>query len=400
MLLGALFAVAGYLAARPPGSLDDLARPRYALAAFVLAFVLAVMLFLLRYLEPERLLPYYQRLSPLLTYLLLLVAQFSFWCVAVRYGAHPAAMEGERPVWRAGLLAFALLLLAFVFVAISRVGLTPDSAYWGEPGVPILGWQFALALFAGGCFLVAALGLRDLPRMDLILAICIWLLAVGIWLSVPTSVMKNSFYGPIDPPANQPFPNSDAGYYNSMAESLLIGYPYQGVIPTRPLYIVLLALLHAVAGERYNLIIAGQTLVLALIPVVLYFLGRRLHSRRAGVIVALFAVFREWNSLLISSQTRVSNTRTLLVDLPTLLLILVVCLFVVRSLQQRDRRSALLAGGVFGLLLLLRTQTALLFPIICVLIVLAYGLRSPTWRLPLGLVVAWRTGLLGAVAAA
>ena len=83
--------------------------------------------------------------------------------------------------------------------------------------------------------------------------------------------MQNSFYGPINPPTNQTYPNSDAGYYDSMAQSLLIGYPYLGDIPTRPLYIVFLAFLHWLAGDRYNLIIAGQTLLLAFIPVLLVF---------------------------------------------------------------------------------------------------------------------------------
>jgi hypothetical protein len=54
----------------------------------------------------------------------------------------------------------------------------------------------------------------------------------------------------------------------------------------------------------------------------------KLHSRLAGLTVALLAIFREWTNLLVSSDTRVSNTKTLLVDMPTLLLVLLACLFV------------------------------------------------------------------------
>ena len=120
-------------------------------------------------------------------------------------------------------------------------------------------------------------------------------------------MLQNSFYAPIRPPAHVPFPNSDAGYYDSMAQSLLIGYPYLGEIPSRPLYVVFLAGLHSLLGERYDLIIAGQTLVLAIIPVLLYWLGSAIHSRPAGVIAAIAAVGREWTSLMVSSATRVSN---------------------------------------------------------------------------------------------
>ena len=247
-----------------------------------------------------------------------------------------------------------------------------------------MGWQMALGILAGLFILLCGLRSSFPSRVDVILPMALWLLAVVIWLQVPVSVMQNSFYAPINPPAGQPFPNSDAGYYDSMAQSLLIGYPYLGDIPTRPLYVVFLAFLHLLAGDRYRLIIAGQTLLLAFIPVVLYFLGRKLHSRTAGVIVALFAIFREWNSLLISSQTRVSNTKTLLVDLPTLLLILLSCLFVLRWLERKDWKSGLVAGGLFGILLLLRTQSMLILPVLFLLVILVYGLRSRGRAIALG----------------
>jgi hypothetical protein len=207
----------------------------------------------------------------------------------------------------------------------------------------------------------------------------IWLFAVVLWLSVPVDVLRNSFYVQIDPPAYQPFPYSDAGYYDSMAHSLLIGHPYQGEVPTRPLYIVFLAALHLLVGENYALIIAGQTFLLALIPVVLYLLGAKLHSRAAGLTIALFAIFREFTTLWISSETRVSNTKTLLVDLPTFLFLSIACLFALRWLERRDLKSAFLAGGTFGLFLLLRTQSFLVLPLLFMVAMLAYGLRNRQW---------------------
>ncbi len=328
---------------------------------------------------PERFLPIYQRLSPLLFYFLVLTIQFSVFILALRYGFHFENLATRKPVYLSALIVFCLFLLTFLFIAVTRIGLIPDQAYWGEPGVPLMGWQLALAILAGLFILLLGLRLPSRSRLDVILPLVLWLLAVVIWLNVPISVMQNSFYAPMNPPTNQPFPNSDAGYYDSMSQSLLMGYPYLGDIPTRPLYVVFLASLHLLAGDRYNLIIAGQTLVLALIPVVLYFLGKKLHSRTAGVVVALFAIFREWTSLLISSQTRVSNTKTLLVDLPTLLLILLACLFALRWLERKDWKSGLLAGGLFGILLLLRTQSMLILPVLFLLVILVYGLRSRGW---------------------
>ena len=381
-----LFFVGGVIAAvRTPRFVERLAQPALAVAGFGLAFLIAAVLFLLRYLRPEQLLPYYHRLGPLAWYMLAVSVELALCALVVRFGLHPRSLRSEAGLWRAAGVALAVLLLVYAFVAITKIGLTPDSAYWAEPGVPVLGWQIILALVAAAALFFLGGRFRTARRIDLAWAVSLWLLAVALWLSVPGSVMKNSFYGPINPPTNQTLPNSDAGYYDSMAHSLLIGYPYQGDVPTRPLYISVLAALHLLVGERYDLIIAGQTLLLALIPVVLFLMGSRLHSRTAGLIAGPMAIFREWNSLLISSQTRVSNTKTLLVDLPTLLLLLAACLFAVRWLQRRGRLDALLAGGALGLLLLLRTQTMLLLPALLLTALLVYGIKNRSWPAAFGL---------------
>lgn len=374
-VLFALFAVWTYFAVRPATRLDSFARPASIAASALLSLTLAVSLFLSRYLDPVHSLPYFQRLSPFLFYFLLLSLQSSFFLLFLRFGFHRENIQQRKPIFFSAFIAFIILISVFLFISFTRLGLIPDKAYWGEPGVPVMGWQLGLAILSGLCVICFSFSSRS-RSMDFILPVIIWLLAVVIWLNVPVSVMQNSFYAPMDAPTFQPFPNSDAGYYDSMAHSLLIGYPYQGDIPTRPLYIVLLMILHLLVGERYNLIIAGQTLVLALFPVVLYYLGKKLHSRAAGVIIALFAIFREWTSLLISSQTRVSNTKTLLVDLPTFLLIAIACLFVLRWLEHKDWKGALAAGGMFGILMLLRTQSMLILPFILLTVFLAFGWKN------------------------
>jgi hypothetical protein len=384
-LLALVFVACAWCAVRPPAFTRRFGSLKQAMVAGCIAVLIAIALFLLRYLAPEQLSPYYGRLAPLLWYAFLVSAEFCVFCLVAACGLHPAAVLAEHRTWRAAGLALGGALSAYAIVALTRIGLTPDSAYWGEPGVPVMAWQVGLALISGIVVFISDLRWQFSSRLDVLIGVGLWLLAILIWLNVPLDVMKNSFYAPMNAPANQPFPNSDAGYYDSMAHSLLIGYPYQGDIPTRPLYITLLAALHLAAGERYDLIIAGQTLVLALIPVVLYFLGKRLHSRTAGFMMALFAIFREWNSLLVSSLTRVSNTKMLLSDLPTLLFILLACLFVVRWLQRRDNKDALMAGGLLGLLLLLRTQSLLLVPVVVLMVLLTYGIRNRTWQIPLAL---------------
>ena len=351
--------------------------PKLITASALLALFFTLGLFLLRYLNPERTLVYYQRAWPLLTFFLIFSIQSAIWFSLLYFGFHPQNITQYKSVLIPFALAFILLLLVFLFIFLTRLGLTPDPAYWGEPGVPIMGWQLALALiFSIVTLRIAHYGTRntgnELRITNYILPLFIYLFALFLWLSVPIDVLKNSFYISIDPPAFQPFPYSDAGYYDWMAHSLLIGHPFQGEIPTRPLFIVFLAFLHTLFGENYKLIIAGQTALLALIPVIFYYLGKRIHSQTAGLSIALIAIFREFTSLLISSDTRVSNTKTLLVDLPTLLLVSLACLFTLRWLEKRDSKSAFIAGGAFGVLLLLRTQSMLILPVIILFAIQTY----------------------------
>src|SRR5215210_3093404 len=360
--------------------LKNLAPPTFIIFSALLSLTFGLALFLLRYLNPENSLSTYQRLSPLLWYLLALSIQFFFFFLHLYKGFHPENLSTHKSVYLAAFVAFCLLIFVLAFISFTRLGITPDPAYWGEPGIPILGWQFALVLVGGIVVLGLTFAVR--PRAaEFLFPLAIYLLAVILWLSVPVEVLTNSFYMPINPPMFQPFPYSDAGYYDQMAHSLLIGHPYQGTIPTRPLYIVLLTILHILFGENYRNIILGQTVVLAIIPVIFYFLGKKLHSRVAGVMIALFFIFREFTTLLVSSNTRVSNTKTLLVDLPTLLLLIIACWMTLRWLEQKTVKNSLIAGGMFGLLLLLRTQSMLILPLILLIALLVLGWRKKSFLL-------------------
>lgn len=375
-MLVAVLLLATLWAVRPPLFLVRSAGLAAIVASGTLAALVGVCLFLLRYLKPDVLLPFYQRLGVPLWLVLALSVQIFGILLVQRFGIHPDGPAAFSTWWRRAGIALTVLLAALAIVSRTRLGLMPDAAYWGEPGVPILGWQLALAVLAGLGVLLLALRWSGQKRLDLAIGMGIWLLAVVAWLSVPLEVLQNSFYAPIRPPSGQPFPNSDAGYYDSMAQSILIGHAYQGEIPSRPLYVVGLAALHALLGERYDLIIAGQTLILALIPVLLFGLGRALHSRPAGAIAALAAIGREYTSLLVSSATRVSNTKMLLTDLPTLFAMLACCVLCLHWLAEKKARWAALAGGMFGLLLLLRVQALLVLPGVIGLALLTFGPRT------------------------
>ncbi len=359
------------------------ARPNFsrvlAFSSSLLFLTFGLLLFLLRYYNPEATASYYVRARPALTYLLLLAAQSSIFVALLRNGFHPDAIQSRRPIFKSTGFIFAFFILLWLIVIFSGLGITKDASYWGEPGVPILGWQLAIALLAGLLFTFYVLPFTFSSRSDLFIALAIWLLAFAVWMSVPLTSLHNSFYAPITPPYNQPFPASDAAYYDTDAQNLLMGSGFVHSIPTRPFFILFLAGLHALFGQEYARLVLGQTLVYALLPVALYFLGKQLHSRAAGVTVALLAIFRELTSLWVASDVRVSNTKMLLSEFITTLVMIAYLLLVLRWFREK-RNGPLLAfvsGGALGLQLLLRTQTAFLAPGI---LIIAFFALWPDWN--------------------
>lgn len=339
-------------------------------------------LFWLRYSDPERLMALFQRAQPPLVFLLLLFMQLGLVLLFLRNPTRLDKILARREVYSSGLVILLIFLAIAILVALTGIGITPDTEVWGEPGVPLLTWQTVLALLCG--WLILMIGLSDWiaahgKAFDLIMGILLWGLAFHLWMQVPLTVLGNSYYAPIHLPYTVPFPYSDAGLYDYFAQTLLLGNGFGDLIPPRPLYIVFLAGLHALFGTGYAETVLGQTLVLALFPVVLFFLGKRLHSRAAGVTVGMLAIFRELTTLWVSSETRVSNSKLLLSDLPTALAAAAFLLVAVHWLSKKEKHpfDAILPGGLFGLLLLLRTQIAFT---LAGLVLAGLLIKNCTWR--------------------
>lgn len=348
------------------------------LSSALLSLTFSLFLFLLRYLNPERFLPYYERMSPLLWLLFFLAAETAFFFLILKNGIHPQNLANYRPIFHASIIPLFFLLSIFLFVAITKIGVTPDTGYWGEPGVAIQGWHFVLALLVGFAMILLS-NTNYASRITDYLPFALYFFAAILWLSVPLETLANSFYVAITPPTNMPLPYSDAGFYDFSAQSLLIGTGYFGGIPPRPLYVVFLAVLHLIFGQNYPAVIAAQVFVLALFPVALYFLAKKLHSPAAGVTVALFAIFREYTGLWIASNTRVANSKVFTTDFPTAFAIVVICLVILWWLERRDLRSTLISGGAFGVFLLFRSQSMLTIPFLFFLVLLVFNFKWGEW---------------------
>lgn len=314
---------------------------------------------------------YYERLFPFIVGLFFVCLTLALGLIILRNGIHFSALRRERPLWLFTAVCLGILLIIGLFMLFTGIGLKPDSVGWGSPGVPLLFYQVLLAWFAG----LAFLGLLLLPNrslkpwqtvlMDLVLCVALWAAAVSVWSS--QDVQRSYFAPSPTAPNNEVYPYSDAGFYDYTAQSLLLGYGFlNGEVVPRPLYILFLAIFHAIVGQGYEQTIYIQTLLLATLPVFLYLLGKTLHSRGLGLTLGILGILREMNSIVSTPWVEVSHSKLFMADLPTTVAIIALAWLSVRWLihSKRNWPDAFLVGGVLGIAALLRTQSILLAPAI------------------------------------
>ncbi len=339
---------------------------------------------------------YRERLLPLIIWLAFLVLQVFVTLLLVRL-FESSLLELFQDQFRGALIVFGILGLLVLFIAWSRVGLTPDTVYWMEPGAPILIQQVLLAVGIGSIFFVfqkrgdsisklLPSSLRKVFSIKLLLCLLIWGVASALWLSQPLRPAYNSL--PSLAPNFQRYPFGDAMYYDIHAQSLLIGKPIPSHFWVKPLYTLFLSVLHVLAGQDYALIVSLQVIVLALIPVFGYLIMDTMGSRTAGLIIALILIFRERNAIALSNVIQVSNSKFLMSDVFSMGLMALLTLLLVRWSKNPAGHRGLpfAAGGTLGLLVLTRGNPIILFPFL-ILIVLFVFFNQKMLRL-------WREGLL------
>ena len=143
----------------------------------------------------------------------------------------------------------------------------------------------------------------------------------------------------------------DMFQYDALAESIMEGrgYTWYGGIPTAfraPLYPLFLALIYFLFGHQFVVVRIVQVAIGAFLPLVVYFLGRRVFDRRAGQIACWVMVFYPM-FLLYPLALVTENLFFLLVPLMTLCLL--------KGVDTSRRLYHLLSGLLLGLAILTRS---------------------------------------------
>jgi hypothetical protein len=280
-----------------------------------------------------------------------------------------------RGVLVPAFIALMLMVLLIAFIFLSGMGLTPDSRFWQNAGVPILLPQVILIL-AVAWGLVSFLHhfrFQSAVNFDRMISIGLWAIACFAWLSQPSKPSYNSL--PPSAPNFQTYPFGDAMVYDITAHEFLVGNPIPNEFGVKPLYSLFLASLHLASGENYNTLISLQIAVLALTPVFVYRITLLVGNRLAGVLAALLIIIRERNGIALSNVIEVSHSKLLMSDGFAMGLVAAfLWLFLSWCDNPEKRRAALFASGaVLSLLSLTRGHPIILVPlVICIILFMRY----------------------------
>jgi hypothetical protein len=227
--------------------------------------------------------------------------------------------------------------------------------------------------------------LRQDVFLDILVSLVLWGLASWLWARTP---LAPAFFNPAPRAPNYEFyPHSDAALHDTTAQFLLIGSGFPG-IARKPLYALFLAALHSIAGQDYEQVVLLQVMILAALPVLLYWLVKRLHLRVSGVIAALLVIVRETNAIKLAGEIGVSHAKMLMSDLPGTVTVVLVTFLLVIWVQEWSKRRfmPLVIGGCLGALLLLRPQGTVLVPAVFLLVILATWKKPKIWLVNAALV--------------
>ena len=301
--------------------------------------------------------------------------------------------RGDGKRWfelKPGLQIWLVVLAIWLFIAWSKVGLIPDDRFWNVAGVPFLPQQIVftllLLLFMLDFNLVMSFrGTSKLAELSksraffFVLMIVIWATAVLVWNGEP---LRHTYFAPGPyPPNYEKYPFSDAATFDIGSQYFLLGRGLNNQLVTdRPFLMLFFSVLHLLGGQKYDSVVFVQILFLALIPVLLFWLGSKLHSKPVGISLALLAVLKEKNAIQGAAEIGLANVKVLTSELFATLLVLFLTLAVAAWLEKKNEQTVwpVLAGGVLGLSVGVKVTTLFLLPVILVVVLFAH-LQQKIW---------------------
>jgi len=291
-------------------------------------------------------------------------------------------------------LTIVLILIGAIWLlmSVTKFGLEPDTAFWNVAGVPVLWTSLATILFGLLLFTQILIWIQSNYNLrfsqkhqnilEIVLIVSIWLTATMVWINTPYG---NSYF--LTKPSaitGEIWPYSDARLMDLGGQSLIIGARLETPYFTeKPFYALFLGLIHFIFGQSYQTVTNVQIMVLALLPVFLYLLGNKFAGRSLGLALATFAIIKESNAIYSTFKISVSNSRLLMTELPSALLLVILAYALLKwfKADESNKLWPILSGLTLGVAIFVRSNFIVVFLVVIVFVILS-GWKKFRQKLP------------------
>lgn len=318
------------------------------------------------------------RSRPILIWLALVFLQTAIW-IKLSHKSFRSAGKFSPNEIRSIAAVFLPLLLLWVVISTTKVGLVQETDYWNVPGIPIS----MIQLLGIGLFITLGMiffsegkhSSQSSKLLVILLPIAIYLVTILVWGFTP--LIKHYFSLIPTPPIFQPFPYSDARYNDTGGLTILLGKGiYFFDYTDKPLYMAFLAILHLFAGNDYHLMQWAHVLIIGFTPVALFFLGKKYLGTLFGTLAAALLIIQQRNAIALSYKIASVNPKLLMSEMLVLLGLGLITWLLFEWMKSSEPKKVFLLGGLIGALSLVRVNPIFIAPVMLLIILIRY-LKSP-----------------------
>ncbi len=322
----------------------------------------------------DRAAAYFTRLRPFLLWIFLTSASFSLYFIYAqdKFESVRVTFQNLTDQKKFILPVLAVLVCGVIFVEITGLGKTVESALWNKNGIPLQSIQLYSAIVIFCLLWKTGIFGRVGNNRRLLNFFLIWAVSALIWSLAP---LADHFFapGPYSPNGTY-YPYSDAQDYDFSAQTALLGWTYN-IRRTlmKPTLAFVTFLSHLVTGNNNELSMMVRSALFAVLPAIIYLFGTAIGGSACGWLAAAFSLIKEWNAL----QTRTVLTihsRLVMSEFLTQILLASFCYALFRWLKKDKRESlyAIIAGGTLTLGFFTRYNFAAFLPAGLLLVLIAY----------------------------
>ena len=323
----------------------------------------------------------FERLKPVIVWIFLQVLiWFSQWIEIPWKGIFKSSPQKKDLV--PSIIFILIASVIWITIAQTNTGLEGD-IFWDSLGVPITITQVVATVYLLAIFR-STIGEKfgTSKHIDTILFLVLWIAAASLWMAAP---QQTSTFNP-GPflPNGEFYPNSDAETYDACAYTAMQGQPYcafTGNAVSKPLYTVFLFFLHLLSGNNYEVLINLQVIFIALLPALVYLIGRELHSRSTGLLAAILVIVKINNSIVHSlSIWTVSHPKFMMSEPFLSVFMALLCYFMIKWYRdpQGKRLYLYLSAAILGLSTLIRDNVWALLPVF--MLVIFFRSKGSFWQ--------------------